>query len=176
MGVLGWSLTIVGLLAGLVSLLTLVGLFIPRDHVATREITLPHAPAEVWALLNDAEHWPAWWKLVNSVDRLADRDGKPAVLVHYEDGNQLALVFREAIEPSTIVTEIGEENRMFGGTWTYSIKPVPNGCVVRITENGFIPNPFVRAMAKMMMDPSENIVLNLTAQAEHFGAPADIRP
>ena len=63
MGWLGWTLTVPGLLIGLVSLITLVGAFLPRDHVASRSIALKQSPAEVYRILENAQAWPTWWKL-----------------------------------------------------------------------------------------------------------------
>ena len=56
-----------------------------------------------------------------------------------------------------------------GGTWTYELEPGADGCRVRLTENGSIPNPLIRFMARMMMDNSQYINLHLKALAEHFG-------
>lgn len=177
MGWLGWLLVVLGLLAGLVSTLTIVGVFLPRDHIASRELNLKRSPTEVWKLLRDASNWPTWWKTLKAVETLPDRNGSPAFRLNYADGrNQFDLVMISSNEPSEIVTKIDDVNKMFEGTWTWSIQPTSDGCTVRLTERGSIPNPFFRCMAKMMMNPAMYIEMNLKALAAHFNESANLRP
>lgn len=176
MGILGWSLTIFGLLAGLISLMTLIGVFLPRDHAATRSLAIRKPPADLFNLLENAEAWPNWWKVMKSVERLPDQEGKKVVRVVYQDGKQFNLTFVESSSPRRIVTEIDDLKKMFSGTWTYEITPTGIGSSLRITENGSIPNPFIRFMAKLMMDPATYINICLKAVAEKCDAPADIQP
>ena len=177
MGWLGWSLVILGLLAGLVSTLTIVGAFLPRDHVASRELNLKRPPAEVWKLLRDAPTWPTWWKTLKSVESLPERNGSPAFRLVYANGrNQFDLTMIKANEPTEIVTKIDDVNKMFEGTWTWSISPTAEGCIVRLTENGSIPNPFFRCMAKMMMNPAMYIEMNLKDLALLHGEEPNLRP
>ncbi|MFL5330547.1 MAG: SRPBCC family protein [Gemmataceae bacterium] len=177
MGVLGWSMTVLGLIAGLLSVMTIFGLFIPRDHVASRELTLHQHADEVWRVLRDAPNWPSWWKILQKVEPLPDRDGKPAHQLHFADGrNKFDLVVRSAREPAELVTEIDDARKMFQGTWTYVLTPSKDGCTVRLTENGSVPNPLIRVMARLMMNQAMYIESNLTALAVHFGEESVLRP
>ncbi|MBX7103094.1 MAG: SRPBCC family protein [Gemmataceae bacterium] len=175
MGWLGWMLTITGLLIGLVSLMTIVGVFIPRDHVATRSLTLSCPPADVYELWRKTDEWPTWWKLVKSVENLPDPEGRKAVRLTYVDKNCFDLIVEEA-PPHRMVTRIDDRNKMFEGTWTYEVEPTPTGCVVRLTERGTIPNPLIRTMARLMMNPAMYIEIHLKALAERCGSPANIQP
>lgn len=60
MGILGWSLTAVGLLAGTASVATVVGCFVPRGHIAFRTLTIRQSPEAVWGVLRNGESWPDW--------------------------------------------------------------------------------------------------------------------
>jgi uncharacterized protein YndB with AHSA1/START domain len=177
MGVLGWSLTVLGLAAGLLSVMTIVGLFMPRDHVASRQLTLKSPTDEVWRVLGDAPNWPTWWKALHKVEPLPDRGGRQAYRLLFADGRtKFDLVISSAQDPTELVTQIDDVNKMFEGTWTYILTPTPNGCTVRLTENGSVPNPLIRLMARLMMNQAMYIESNLSALAECFGEPVTLRP
>lgn len=169
MGWLGWTLTILGLISGILSVCAIVGLFVPRDHAASRELSLNLPPAEVFSLLRNLNGWPSWWKLVSQVDMLPDRDGRPAYHLTYTNGNRFDLVVAEDSSPQKFITRIDDVNNMFHGSWTYELSQTADGCRVRLTEHGSIPNPLVRFMARMMMDNSQYISWHLSAVANHFG-------
>ena len=156
--------------------MALVGVFIPRDHVATRSLALNCPPAEVFELWQKTADWPSWWKLVKSVESLPDRDGKKAIRMTYVDKNRFDLVIEDSLPPRRMVTRIDDHNKMFEGTWTYEVEPTPTGCAVRLTENGTIHNPLIRTMARLMMNPNMYIDIHLKALAERFGEPANILP
>ena len=169
MGVLGWGLTAAGLLAGLASVATIVGCFLPRGHVAARTLTLKQPPDAVWATLRAGEDWPGWWDILKAVERQPDQDGRPVWRFHYKDGNKFRIVVEEAAAPSSLVLRIDDEAKLFGGSWSYAIAPADDGSTVTLTEDGFISNPLVCCMAKLCMDPHMYIDMNLNALAGKFG-------
>jgi uncharacterized protein YndB with AHSA1/START domain len=172
MGPVGWTLVVLGLLAGAISLATLIGALLPREHVASRRLNLAQSSQSVFDVLNDPLHYPEWWSLLKSVDALPDREGKRVVRVTYNDGNRFQLVFDEVASPTRLVVRIDDESKFFQGTWTYDIAPTEKACQITLTEHGEIPNPLIRLMARMMMNPTMYIDLHLNALAGKFGEKA----
>jgi hypothetical protein len=168
MGFLGWSLTVAGLLAGLATVATIVGCFVPRGHVAARTLTLRQSPEAVWGVVRDGPTWPAWWDLLKSVER-RDGGGHELWNLNYKDGNRFALEVTESTAPWHLALRIDDVKKLFAGQWVYDIEAVDGGSRVTLTEHGEIANPFIRLMARMMMDPHMYIDKNLKALAGKFG-------
>jgi hypothetical protein len=169
MGILGWSLTVVGLLAGAAGVATIAGCFVPRGHVAARTLTLRQPPEAVWGVLRDGESWPGWWDLLKSVRRQTAGDGHEQWDLDYKDGNGFVLGVDESTAPWRLALRIDDVKRLFEGRWEYDIAAVDGGSRVTLTEYGSINNPFVRLMAKLCMDPHMYIDKNLKALAGKFG-------
>lgn len=141
-----WFLIAGGVIAWLVLVVTLVGLTVPRDHVASRQITLRQTPETVFDTLTDLDAATSWRKDLKRIERLPDREGKP-VWVETGSFGRMTMQRDVAERPHLIVGRIADDSLPFGGTWTYEIKPVDGGASLTITENGFIKNPIFRALA-----------------------------
>ena len=71
--------------------------------------------------------------------------------------------------PSRRVTRIAEKNLPFGGTWTFDIADAPEGCVVRITEDGEVYNVIFRFMARFFFGYTSNMEGYLRDLGQRFG-------
>src|ERR1700704_6272565 len=65
------ALTVVGVLAGLIILVAIIGAMLPRDHVATMRATIGAPPDKVFAALNDVAAYPSWRADVQRVEVLS---------------------------------------------------------------------------------------------------------
>jgi hypothetical protein len=175
MGMLGWGLTIAGLLIGLVSLAAVVGCFVAPGHVATRTLTLKQSPEAVWGVVRSGESWPQWWDILKTAERLPDRDGQEVWRLVYKDGNKFQLRVETCEAPCHLALRIDDEGALFGGTWSYAIRRADGGSEVALTENGEIYNPVVRLMSKFLMDPHMYIDMHLKALAAKLGETAVLR-
>jgi len=111
---------VAGLLVVVVLVLA-VGALLPPDHVAARSAEYNQPPAAIWEAVTDYESFPEWRSGVSTVDRLADRDGRP---VWVENGSfgPLPMATDESRPPTRLVLRIADDNLPFGGTWTYEIE------------------------------------------------------
>jgi hypothetical protein len=114
-----WILYIAGGLVGFVALLNLVGLALPRDHLAARRAHFAQPPERVW----DA--------MVALSDEVAKRDKLP-IEVELDD------------KPRTRINRIIDDKLPFGGRWYYELEPEGNGARLTITEAGFVKVPMFR--------------------------------
>jgi hypothetical protein len=113
------ALSIVGSLVGLVVLLNLIGLLLPRNHLAARRATFAQPPNRVWAAL------------IELADHVAARDKLPIELERDE-------------APRLRVSRIIDDKLPFGGRWYYELEPLDAGTRVTITEAGFVKLPMFR--------------------------------
>ena len=146
---------IVGGLVGLVVLMSLIGLALPRDHRASRRATLAKSPELVWRAISDVDAYPSWRRGLERIERLSPTSFR-------EHGSHGAITFAIDVEepPSRRVTRISDDTLPFGGTWTYELGPDGAGSILTITEDGFVKNPLFRLLSKT--------VFSQTATFERF--------
>jgi hypothetical protein len=144
-----WILFIIGGLAALTVLVALAGTMLPRNHTASRTLSVRRTPEEIWTLVSD----PAW-----------SRDAS---------GQNIAVETVESRPPHRLVTRIADPSLPFGGTWTFDVARTGTGATLTITEDGFVTNPIFRFVAKFVMGHHATIDAYLKNVAKKFGeAPA----
>jgi hypothetical protein len=164
-----WILIVAAILVIVVVVTLAVGWLLPVQHVASRRATFA-VPAEVvWKLITDVETFPQW-RDMKRVERLPDRDGKP-VWVEESRTGKLTLAVERSEPPRLLVARIADPSLPFGGTWTYEITPAPEGCTLRITENGEIYNPIFRVMARFVFGYEGAIASYLEAAGKRLQSP-----
>jgi ribosome-associated toxin RatA of RatAB toxin-antitoxin module len=144
-----WMLWIVAGLAVLVLIVAIVGAILPKAHVASRTARVAMPPEALYALLADVDRYQSWRPDVKSLQRLPDREGKPAWI---EDvgGMKIPMHFERLERPAVIVSRIDGASLPFGGAWTYQIAPAPGGSDLTITENGEVSNVIFRFMSRFV--------------------------
>jgi uncharacterized protein YndB with AHSA1/START domain len=146
-----WILFIVGGLVGLLILLVIVGMLLPRNHVAASSIELAKPPAEVWGVVRDIGQVPTFWTDIKSSERQPDREGHEVWVQTMKNGFTLPLEIDEDRPPSRLVSRIAMEGKApFGGSWIYEIAESGTGSRVTVTEDGWVDNPFFRVVSRIM--------------------------
>ena len=170
-GIRKWLLVLVIVLAVAVGLIGAIGLALPKAHEATRSARIT-APAEaIYPVLITPEGYPQWRPDVERVERLdSDR--------FREFGENGPMVFRilQRTPPSRVVVALDDPEQPFSGTWTIELGQEADGTRVRITERGEVPNPFFRAIARMMMLPTDSIEAYLRNLGRRFNQDVTIDP
>lgn len=144
-----WIIYIVGGLALIVAVVAIVGALLPKDHSASRTARIALPPDKLYALLSNVSEYQAWRKDVKSLERLPDREGRPA-WVEETSGMKIPMYFERMEPPSLLVARIADPKLAFGGTWTYRIAPAPGGSDLTITEDGEVYNVIFRFMARFV--------------------------
>ncbi|MEN8376016.1 MAG: SRPBCC family protein [Gemmatimonadota bacterium] len=137
-------------IAALVALIIVVGLFLPRDHAASVEVTYATAPPEVWAAMERVEEYPAWRRGIDSVALLQDRDGRRAWREFTGRGG-MSMGVEESDPGRRWVVRILDDDLPFGGTWTYELSPDGAGTRLVLTEEGSVYNPIFRFVSRFIM-------------------------
>jgi hypothetical protein len=155
-------------LASLVVLIVVIGALLPRDHVATRIGRYHQPPDAIWKAITDVDAMPSWREGLKSVEHLPDSKGLPAHLEITSDG-KIPFETMEMMPPQKLVTRIADPKLPYGGTWTYEITPTPEGATLRITERGYVTNPFFRFMSKFVFGQTSTMETYLKSLAKKFG-------
>jgi hypothetical protein len=106
---------VVSVVLALAAVAAMVGLVLPRDHLAARRATFAAPPTAVWQGL---------------VELSAASDVPFAVEV--DDSPRLR------------ITRISDDTLPYGGRWIYQLEPVGEGTRLTITEDGWVSNPIFR--------------------------------
>jgi polyketide cyclase/dehydrase/lipid transport protein len=155
-------------LASLIVLISVIGWLLPRDHVATRIGRYRQPPETIWKVITDVDAMPGWREGLKSVEHLPDSNGLPAHLEITADG-KIPFETIEMTPPQKLVTRIADPKLPFGGTWTFEIVPVADGATLRITENGYVTNPFFRFMSRFVFSQTSTMETYLKSLAKKFG-------
>ena len=145
-----WILGIVAVLVAVVLLIYVVGLALPKAHVASVAASYTASPDTIWQLLNDPASFPQWRPGVARVELLPDERGQRG---WREFGKHDAISYRvvEADAPRRLVARIADPNLPYGGTWTYELSPAGTGTRLTITERGEVYNPIFRFMSRFVI-------------------------
>jgi len=126
-----------------------VGLFLPRDHVATRTALFDAKPVDVWRVVTDFEKGPEWRTGLKSVEILEPVGGRRRYR-EVSGFGPVTYIVEEERPPTRLVGRIADEDQGFGGSWTWEIAPEGEKTRVTITERGFISNPVFRFLARFV--------------------------
>jgi hypothetical protein len=155
-------------LTGVLILVTLIGCLLPKDHVATRIGRYHQSSEAIWRAITDVDAMPSWREGVKSVERLPDRNGLPAH-VEVTSSGKIPLETMEMTPPQKLVSRIADPKLPFGGTWTFEIAPAAEGATLRITERGYVTNPFFRFMSRFLFGQTSTLESYLKSLAKKFG-------
>jgi Polyketide cyclase / dehydrase and lipid transport len=155
-------------LVGVLILITLIGWLLPKNHVATRIGCYRQSPEVIWKAITDVDAMPSWREGLKSVQHLPDRNGLP---VHLEitSSGKLPMETIEMTPLQKLVTRIADPKLPFGGTWTFEIAPATDGATLRITERGYVANPFFRFMSRFVFSQTSTMESYLKSLAKKFG-------
>jgi hypothetical protein len=150
MTVLRIGLIVIAALVMLVAVVAAVGAWLPRDHVATRSLSVAASPDAVFATIADVGSYAAWRTSRSGVEVLAPLEGR-ARWVEVSGRHRIEMEQVERLAPRRLVTRIADSDLPFGGTWTFDLQPEQGGTRLAITERGEIRPPIFRAVARFVL-------------------------
>ncbi len=166
-------LWLLGSLAGLVVLVAIVGLCLPREHRAARSLKLAKTPPEaVWAVITNHAQDPTWRRDVAASVRLADAHGHAVWQDRFKNGQTMSYETTEASPNQKLVRLIVDSGGPFGGTWTYVLSPEGAGTRLTITEEGWVSNPIFKVVGKFIIGHHATLETYLKHLAVKLGEPA----
>lgn len=173
-----WILIVGGVLVALVVLMLVVGVLLPREHVAASVIELRQPRDSVWRAVRDFGATPTWWTEVKTSVRSDDAQGRERWQQDLKNGFAMPLVITEEVPPARLVTTIDvPANAAFGGTWTYELTQTDGrqGTTLTVTERGYVNNPLFRFMARFIFGYHGTLNGYLQALGRRFGEEVEPR-
>jgi uncharacterized protein YndB with AHSA1/START domain len=163
-----WLLVVLAAVAGVVLLVVVVGMLLPREHTARSHATINAPPDSVWRALTDVAAFPTWRDDVSRVETLPSASGRRT---WREIGKHDAITLEEstAEPPRRLVLRIADPTLPFGGSWTYDVAPDGAGSRVTITEDGVVHNPVFRFMSRFVFGHHATQEAYLRALGRKFG-------
>jgi Polyketide cyclase / dehydrase and lipid transport len=151
-------------------IVVVIGLLLPRDHVASRTVTLPAPPERVWALISDVEHTARWRPDISKIERVPG--SSPVRYIETASYGATTYDLVRQTPPSEQIARVVDTGQPFGGEWRWQLAPAGSGTQLIITETGFITNPLFRVMSKLFFPPTRTMdaYLNHLANALRDGA------
>ncbi|MEP7327256.1 MAG: SRPBCC family protein [Gemmatimonadota bacterium] len=145
-----WVILVAGVIVGIGLLMVVIGLLLPRNHIATSQVELKQPIDSVWATVRALGDTPSFWPELKSASRMPDVEGKETWGQTMKNGFNLPLVIDEERPPNLLVTRIVAKHAPFGGVWRYSLEPVNSGTRITVTEDGWVSNPMFRVISRLM--------------------------
>jgi uncharacterized protein YndB with AHSA1/START domain len=148
----------VGTVVVIGAVVLLWGASLPRTTTAERITEIPAPVPEVYRLVTDIKGQAAWRSDIGRIE--ASRSEKEWA-EHARDGSTLSFrVLRQ--EPNRLFVIAYSSPRGFEGRWTGSFEPTPQGTRVRFIETVTIPNPVMRAVARVAAPAGSHFDLYLS--------------
>ena len=163
---------ILGIVVAPLAVATLIGLRLPKTHVAASRICLNASPEEVWAVLVDYPGHPKWRSGLDAVELGPEVDGHPTWYEVCGPNIRVQFARIECIRPTRITTRLVGKKLPLSGTWTYEITPTQDGSQVTITQSEFIYNPLIRFFSQYVISYYGAMDVFLDALARKFGETA----
>jgi hypothetical protein len=162
------ALVILAALGTFICVVLLIGAFLPRAHVASREMFLHCSPPDVYGVVRDFASAPTWRTDVKAVELLEPVDGH----VRFREDSSNGRITYELVEDAAnekLVTRIVDRDLGYFGSWTYEFVPADGGTRVRITESGEVPNVLFRFMSRFVFGHTATMDAYLRALGRKFG-------
>lgn len=160
--------SVTGGLVALVGIAAVIGLFLPKNHVATRSARFNRTPDEVFGAVSDFASAPLWRPDVRRVEMLPGDRGLPR---YREESGSGTVTFQveEMAPPRRLAVRIADEGLPFGGRWVYEVESVSDGARLTITEEGEVYNPLFRFMSRFVFGHHSTLEQYLKALGQRFG-------
>ncbi len=169
-----WLIGALGSLVVVVGGITAWGARLPKEHVASRRMTLKASPERVFEIVSSFEDAPSWRKGVKKVEII--ETGEHPVFVEHGPHGKIRMRVTERQPAKKLVTKIDDESLPFGGAWTYEIEQAEEGTRVTITERGEVKPALFRFLSKYVFTHEKTLIEYLEQLARHLGEQPRIEP
>src|SRR4051812_8178208 len=161
-------LMIIATLAALVCGVLLIGVLLPRKHIASRAIVVRRTPREVYSVARDFASASTWRPDLKQTEMLGEVEGRLRFREHSAHG-QITYELLQEVPNEKLVTRIVDRDLGYFGSWTYDFIATTTGTQLRITEHGEVPNVLFRFMSRFVVGHTATMDNYLKALGRKFG-------
>jgi uncharacterized protein YndB with AHSA1/START domain len=163
-----WAVWLGGSIAALIVVISIIGMMLPRDHIASRSAQLNALPDSIWAVIVDVKDFPRWRSDIVKVEELPTTGGHRSWKESGKHGS-ITYVAEEEARPTRLVTRIANDNLPFGGSWEYTLAPDGTGTRITIVERGWVSNPIFRFVSHFILGQTATMDTFLRNLGRRFG-------
>ncbi|MCG6169362.1 LIC10604 family protein [Leptospira sanjuanensis] len=143
----------VGFLVLLVAGIYGIGASLPVEHTSYLERVFPAQPGTIYAMIRDFKRYPAWRPNIKNVEEISSNSWKET------DSHKEVMTFSfiQDQKDRLIESKIMDEDKPFGGSWTFELSEAEGGTKLKITENGKVFSPVFRFFSKFIFGHTATI-------------------
>ena len=147
------TLTIVisGFILGAVLIIAMIGASLPENYSVTKSIELKAPRIQVWGFISNFAATKDWNPDIIDVQRDNDIRDREVWIETYGSGDSIRYEITEKNPPISFKRQTLDDNLPFVATWHIELWEEGSNTVLKITEEGKVPNPFVRFIASKIM-------------------------
>lgn len=144
-----WTALLVAL--GLVIAATLVGMILPRQHIATFSEHADRVPEEIWNVMTEVRQYPQWKPDVKDVVVISG-EAEPLAWTETSLRDEVTS-YRviNSLEPLTWEIQVIHPQIPPGGKWLFELKPNGEGTDISVTETAQVRNPLMRFIDRFIL-------------------------
>jgi len=158
-----WLLIIVAIIIGLVVIVYMVGMILPRKHVAVVQALIPATSEKVWNRITAVAQFPNWRKDMTTIQIVNDSEW-----TEVSGRMRIPMKMQEREPMRRMVAVINSKDLPFSGEWVYELQPQGDSTLVTITENGEVGPPIFRFVSKFIMGHTATLNKYVSSLQESF--------
>lgn len=130
-----------------------VGASLPIEHSSSLERVFTASPDRIYSLILNFKEYPSWRPNLKKIEEISSSSWKET-----DSHNEtLTYSFVQDRKNELVESKILDEDKPFGGSWTFELSSVPNGTKLKITENGKVFSPVFRFFSKYVFGHTATI-------------------
>lgn len=165
-------LIVTGTLVASILIAVVIGMLLPKSHVASRSAVFKATPEQLFALMDGPQTWRS---NVKKYETVSVEDGRRQWRETDAHGQTITYEAVERRSPTLLKTRIVTANLPYSGTWTLNLEPTEGFTALRITEQGEVYNPVFRFMSRFVIGQTRTIDTYLRDLGTATGQQVEIR-
>ncbi|MBM9579394.1 SRPBCC family protein [Leptospira sp. 201903070] len=130
-----------------------IGAILPIEHSSSLERSFAASPDRIYSLIHNFKEYPSWRPNLKKIEVISSSSWKET-----DSHNEvMTYSFVQDRKNELVESKIMDEDKPFGGSWTFVLSSVPNGTRLKITENGKVFSPVFRFFSKFVFGHTATI-------------------
>ncbi|XDD49904.1 SRPBCC family protein [Leptospira sp. WS92.C1] len=130
-----------------------IGTTLPIEHTSSLERIFPVPPKTIDSLIRNFKDYPSWRPNLKRIEIISSNSWK-----EIDSHNEvITYSFVQDRKEEWIESKIMDEDKPFGGSWTFELISVSGGTKLKITEHGKVFSPVFRFFSRFVFGHTATI-------------------
>ncbi|AOP35435.1 polyketide cyclase [Leptospira tipperaryensis] len=130
-----------------------IGASLPVEHSSSLEQVFPASTDRIYSLIHNFKEYPSWRPNLKKIETISSSSWKET-----DSHNEvMTYSFVQDRKNELVESKIMDEDKPFGGSWTFELSSVSEGSKLKITENGKVFSPVFRFFSKYVFGHTATI-------------------